>query len=499
MKRIGFIICLFLSLCIDVFAQQLDPAVREALDARIVEYFDALMGADIDVQKAEADFMIEVSADSLVRQFVALKIYDHYLESPVMGSEAVAIHVYDRWFRTGEISMGDDMDLLNARIFAEFNRQSLLGEKAPELVMESFDGDTMHLFSDTGRRHSVLFFYDAGCVKCKVETLLLKNLIETEGFPIDVYAIYAGDDRQKWAAYISDRFSVMETESQPVHLWDPTLDSDFQRKYGVVQTPRLFLVRPDGIIAGRGLDVHSLSVMLHDIFDPRELEYGSAGSEEYFDRLMAGIADSEGRVSPQDMRRVADDLMSASLQAGDTTLCRQLAGDMLYYLSGKAGEGEKEGLDYLIDKYILGRDDIWKTKDDSLKVTGFAQIMDDLLSKAALGGRMPDLKVPGELLRNGRKIKTGRFNLRSCGSAQRNIFIFYTEGCNICDAEKAAARALVASGKGAQALLVNVDRIVASDPSLANRLFNAFDLSSLPYLVETDKRGKIVRRYLTLQ
>ena len=60
---------------------------------------------------------------------------------------------------------------------------------------------------------------------------------------------------------------------------------------------------------------------------------------------------------------------------------RQMTGDLLYYLSAKRGEAFKEGMDYLIDNYILGRNDVWKSQDDSLKVTGMAMVMDDLLSK----------------------------------------------------------------------------------------------------------------------
>jgi hypothetical protein len=51
--------------------------------------------------------MIEAATDSLVRQAVALRVYDHYLGSPVMGTEAVAIHIYDKWFKTGKISIGN--------------------------------------------------------------------------------------------------------------------------------------------------------------------------------------------------------------------------------------------------------------------------------------------------------------------------------------------------------------------------------------------------------
>jgi hypothetical protein len=45
-----------------------------------------------------------------------------------MGAEAVAIHVLDKWFIDGPVRMYDDVDLLHARIFADFNRQSLIGE-----------------------------------------------------------------------------------------------------------------------------------------------------------------------------------------------------------------------------------------------------------------------------------------------------------------------------------------------------------------------------------
>lgn len=486
-----------------LYAQQLDSAKIAALEQRLVEYFDLLKFESIDVQKAEADLMIEAASDSAVRQAVALRIYDHYLGSPVMGAEAVAIHIYDKWFEPGKISMGGDMDLLSARFFAEFNRQSLIGEKAPELAMETLQGDTLRLFTDRrkyarkGDRHKVLFFYDHGCSKCKLETILLGNLLQTEDYPIDFYAIYTGDNRQAWETYVADRFDVSPVNSNVYHLWDPTMDSDFQRKYGVVQTPRLYLVRPDGVIKGRGLNARALSLMLEDIFASPDLEYGKPESEAYFDQLMTLFSPSEGDAPSEAVRQAGDHMEVSALQAGDTTMFRQFLGDFLYYLAPKSDEQAKEGMKYLIDNYIDGRSDIWKSQDDSLKIIGFAQIMGDLLSKAVPGGQIPDLKVPGDFLRHGKKIKTGQFALSRL-RGQKNIIIFYTEGCNICDAEKAAARRLVAEDSRYRVLMVNVDRIVSSDPALASRLFDKFDLSSLPFIIETDKKGIILRRYITL-
>ena len=485
-------------------AQQLDSVKTAALEERLTEYFELLKYESVDVQKAEADLMIEAAADSAVRQAVALRIYDHYLGSPVMGAEAVAIHIYDKWFQTGKISIGSDIDLMNARIFADFNRQSLIGKKAPELVMETLQGDTLRLFADRrkyaekGDRHKVLFFYDHGCSKCKLETIMLGNILQTEDYPIDFYAIYTGGDKDAWKKYVDERFDVSLSRSRLFHLWDPSLESDFQFKYGIVQTPRLFLVGPDGIIKGRGLNASALSFMLKEVFSSPDLEYGRPESEKYFDRLLTLYQPSEGEMPAAAIQKAADHMAVSSLQAGDTTMFRQFLGDFLYYLAPKSGEESKEGLKYLIDNYIEGRDDIWKSKDDSLKIVGFAEIMDDLLSKAVSGTRIADLKVTGDLLRHGKKIKTGRFNLSRI-RGKKNVIIFYTEGCHICDAEKAAAHKLVAEDSCYRVLMVNIDRILASDPSLANRLFDRFDLSALPFIIETDRKGVILRRYITLQ
>ena len=148
MKRftVVLIFAFLLSITFSLEAQQLDSSVRAALDERLTEYFKALETEGTEVQKEECDFLISTAKDSLVRQYVALRIYDHYLSSPVMGSEAVALHVFDKWFMPGHVSMGGDIEMLNARIFADFNRQSMIGERAPELAMETIDSVKTVLF-----------------------------------------------------------------------------------------------------------------------------------------------------------------------------------------------------------------------------------------------------------------------------------------------------------------------------------------------------------------
>ena len=284
-------------------AQELDSLRQRALSQKLDEYFAAIEREGTAVQIEESDFLIESTQDSLVRQFIALRIYDHYLNSPVMGSEAVAVHVADKWFLPGKVKMKSDIDLINARVYADFNRESLVGKKAPALTMQSLDGTEVSLFGTSGpQRFSILYFYDTDCSKCRIQTILLRNVLEDNNYPVDVYAVYSGDDKAGWEAYAARQLAINADKVNVIHLWDPSLDSDFQRKYGVLQTPRMYLVRPDGIIAGRGLDTEALYLMLRDIFKEVELTYGSDESAKLFDGIFAS---EDGTISPS-AERVID-------------------------------------------------------------------------------------------------------------------------------------------------------------------------------------------------
>ena len=486
MKRLLLISALLLStFC---FSQNADSLARAALGERLQEYYRAIERESLQVQAGECDFLIESTNDSLLRQFVALDIYRHYLDSPVMGAENVAVYVYDKWFDSGKVKMKTEAERIAAKVYAEFNRQSLIGKEAPSIVMESFDGIQFEIYGpeDTSGRYRILYFYDTDCSKCKLETILLKNLLAEKKYPVDLFAIYAGSDREAWSNYIEERLTVPAAR----HFWDPSLESDFQRKYGVIQTPRLFLVNPEGVIVGRGLDVRALEIMLDSIFAEKKLEYGGPESEALFDGIFAA---SQGKPSVGEVKGIADYIHVRTLGRGDTLMFRQMSGDYLYYLASRSGEGFKEGLKYHIDKNLSTQNKVWRSADDSLKVVGFAQIMSDLLSKAVPGSKISAIKVPGELYTLNKQ-KAVKVRLDKVGK-KLNTIIFYTEGCEVCAAEKKIALEGIIDRKVA-VLMVNMDKIFADDPTLASQLMDSFDLSSLPFIIQTDSSGTILRRYI---
>ena len=458
----------------------------EALGAKLEEYFAALAGDPIPVQNAECDFLIESCKDSLTRQFVALKIYDHYLNSKIMGDDGVAVHIADTWLIPGKVAMKDDLDLLNAKVFAEFNRQAQLGAAAPGLVARDPDGAPVALPAEG--EYTLLYFYDTSCSTCRIETPRLCNFLKNSDLPLKAVAFYTGDKEEEWARY---RATSLDAPGL-VHVWDPDLESDFQRKYGVLQTPRMFLIAPDGTVVGRGLDTPALQILTKKYSGQVGYVYGTRDGMELYEKVFAGYGDD---LKPEDVLDVAAYVAERTYGEGDTESYKHMEGDLLYWLSSQTGEIYKEGTRLFIDKYLLNDPDIWNKEEDISQVMSMALMMKELLARTPVGSVIPDIKVHGTLLRKPclfrKASKDGVFSLKKA-----DWLVFYTSGCGRCEETLAAARAL--ADKKAKVLLVNMDTLLETYPDEAHSLLDTFDLSGLPYVIQLGPGGTVAHRYVEL-
>ena len=459
-----------------------------ALGAKLEEYFTALSGEPTSVQIEECDYLISSSEDAKVRQYVALKIYDHYLKSKIMGDDAVAVHVAEKWFLSGDIPMNSPGDLFNAQMFVEFNRSSLIGSAAPSLTLLSPEGDAVKV---PGEGYSVLYFYDTGCSTCKMETPRLKNFVREGKYPVTVYAIYTGSDKASWDSF-RDSFPGV------THLWDPEIDSDWQRLYGVLQTPKMFLVSPAGIILGRGLDTPALEILLNREMGTRHFVYGEDSQMENFAQLFAPYGDT---LKVQDVLDVADYMAARTAGEGSETAFKQLFGDFLYYLSSQKNEVYRDAVIPFVQKYITGMPSVWNTADDQAQVVSLGEMLSELAARTPVGSPVPDLKVPGQLRRRPCLFrpasKDGVFSLRSI-SGNPAYVVFYTGGCSACQELLGKVDSIVQENRKAKVLLIDMDALMNDDYDKARELLDNFDLSGLPFVLELDKKGTVVHKYVDL-
>ena len=482
MKRLLTVLAVFFAA---VMLRAQDPQY-DALGSKLEEYLAAMAGEPVAVQNAECDFLIESCKDSLVRQFVALKLYDHFLRSKIMGEDGVAVHLADTWFIPGKVPMHSEMDLLDAKVFATFNRDALLGAEAPRLSLLDPEGNVVDV--PVPGSYTVLYFFDTSCSTCRLETPRLCKFLKETDFPLTTVVVYTGIDPEDWEEYRSGSLDATGL----VHAWDPDMDSDYQRKYGVLQTPRMFLIGPDGTILGRGLDTPALALLTERLSGGDDYVYGTREGTELFDRVFAGYGDS---LETSDVLEVAGYVAERTLGEGSVEEYKHMEGDLLYWLSSQTGEVYKEGTRLFIDKYITGVEGIWTTPEDTSKVVSMALMMKDLLDRTPVGSRLPALKVHGELLQNPclfrKASRKGVFAIRKA-----DYLVFYTPGCGRCEETIAAARTL--ADNRSKVLLVNMDDLFTSRPSEAQALLDTFDLSALPYVMQVGRKGVVEHRYLQL-
>ena len=471
-----------------------------ALSAKLEEYCAAMVAESADMQSAETDFLIGACTDGGVRQFTATWLYDHFYRSKVMGADAVAIHIYDRWFADGSVSFPDPLEKLTADIFAEFNRRSLIGCRAPSISLEYADGTPVELFTEASGRPAVLYIYSPDCSKCRIENIMLRNTVENRDCDIDVYAVCTSTDRQKWEGITSGTLDFRVSTTRIHHLWDPSGDLGWQKKYGVLQTPRMFLIDGEGTIVGRNLDSGALDLMLGEMFDPVELVYGEPESEDLYNGIFESYRSENGKVTPENLQAVAEHIAMRTLeQEKDTVLFRQMTGDLLYYLTNTEDGGLRNGSVGFIDSQILSRGDVWKTESDTLQVVSLALMMKDILSRTPVGEKMPSVDVVGRICRSGKDGRQKTFDLGRIGR-RAGWIMFYSPFCQDCREELEALAGRYSSGEKIRVLKVDVGEMEkAVGEEAFEELLSAVDLTHVPLVVSVDRESKVTGKYLSFK
>lgn len=452
------------------------------LGAKLEEYFVSLAGESPEVQNRECDFLIESSRDSLVRQFVTLKIYEHYTSSKIMGDEAVAVHVVDKWLSSGKVKMRSDEDLLAAKMYAEFNRNSLIGKGAPKISLKNARGKAERI--PVSGRYNVLFFYDTSCPTCKIETARLKEMMKESAYDVKLFAIYVGDDKDAWQSYQADF-------SEATHLWDPTMESDWQRQYGVLGTPRMFLVNPDGVVIGRNLDTPALKVLLSREFSDGKYSYGEESQTARYRQMFATYGDT---LKVSHILAVADYLAARTFGEGNMDSFKQVEGDLLYYLSQEKGEVYKDAIIPFVKRYIL-IDDVWDTPEDKAQVVSLGEFLSEMTARTPAGSTVPDMSVNGTLRRKPFPIfvKAAKEGVYQLGKLKGNpsYIVFYSAGCSSCQELLDKVDQIVSGSRKVKVLLVDMDTVPQKD-----KILDTFDLTNLPFVIQLDKKGVVEHRYV---
>lgn len=466
------------------FAQETTP------HASVTAYLQTLLAEPVDTIVLRVDRLI----DSVGRQQPELQskvagiAFDFFTASPVMGHEAVAVHLADEWFLNRRLKLENEQLYPVIYTYAEFNRSSLVGRDAPALKLQGIDSLPVEI-RDIGTALKVLFFYDTDCSSCRKQTPLLAELVRNyHGAPLTLAAIYTQDDRAAWEDYVREWFSDIDNpDVQVLHLWDPEAQSHFHKKYGVLSTPMLFLLDEQNVIIGRGLDSEALAQLL-GLENAKVLQYKS---------LFDNVFGSFDPLTVDDVEGIADAL--AGRVADNPASYAEVMLQLFNYLRGSDDFARQQGALYVAEKYIAAEPDRWSP--EFLDRTVYA------LSKARLnpaGARASQLLLQKKcgksvpLYNNRHAYTLVFFHLIDCRQCQQELMELQRMSAELYDLDIQVV--MVYAGHDADAWKIFVRKMQPSRWTFLNdfkdssNMRTLYDLDYVPHLYLLDYNGIVVAK-----
>ncbi len=187
-----------------------------------------------------------------VFQFVAVYLFNHFRESEIMGHDAVMVKLADDIYLSGKADWVTREFKDDLRKQIDLIRPNLIGKKAQNLVMDSFNNRFVSLY-DINKEFTILYFWEPGCSHCQEATPKLKiyyDKVKDKG--IEVFAVCTQSDKVKWEKYIQDN------RLDWINGWDPQRVSHFDYYYNVQSTPLVYILDKNKIIIAKKLPVESI-------------------------------------------------------------------------------------------------------------------------------------------------------------------------------------------------------------------------------------------------
>ena len=391
----------------------------------VMSVFDGQQPSDI-ISRADAFIRTGKSPEETAR--IAYYMYNYYRNSKIMGYDEVAVYIADTYFINGRYTLPDEEKMLEMRLFAEANRHSLIGMQAPELTMQDPAGAMVDILPGD-QDYTVLYFYDDECASCiRTTPALMQYMMRSStGINFSVYMIYTQDDRDRWMEYIRRAIAPFSLPSnvKVTHLWDPDMTSGFVTKYGVVSTPKLFLLDRNGVIIGRDLTPTALG----QVVEVQESQLNP--TERIFEQIFSPLANTS------DTTLITKEIDNFFQDSKDNPeFFHELFYTLYQYLKTSTSYPLQQGAAYLANKYIASMPEMWETvtftnvgiradfdsPSDFIDQTALAVLM---FYRNPLGKPVTDLEL--------RTLKNKKFHIYDV-QAKYTVLYFYSLDCALCRA-----------------------------------------------------------------
>lgn len=207
----------------------------QLLQSKIERYIKELTVQQPDSLIKEADFLVNkaiTGKNKEIKYYTIYYITSQYEQPKVIGTEALFVHMFEKYYVTGVMTVSDSSTLkaIGERVAAM--KPNLVGKTMVSPIIS----DTLKRpinFSAIKADYTVVFFYSPTCGHCRESAPKLQQFVDAyKGKGIDVVAIAIDQSPDEWKKFIKE-FKL----GNAINGYDFSYRTDYRRQYDVFTTP----------------------------------------------------------------------------------------------------------------------------------------------------------------------------------------------------------------------------------------------------------------------
>lgn len=226
---------------------------------KLETWFQKVLYPDYDSVKPYVyRFLENVYPNKRIFQFATSFFLNSSLNSNYMGMDALFVDIARDFYLNGEAFWASEETLEQVRENVLFLKDNLIGKIAPDLTLESFDGEFINLHQIDSKL-TVVLIYEPNCSHCKVFVPEFHKdvYLPYKDKGLEVYAIYSMDDKEEWAEFLT-KHNMFDW----INVWDEDHSSRFKIKYDGRKTPGVYLLDENKKIIGKKMTVEQLKEII---------------------------------------------------------------------------------------------------------------------------------------------------------------------------------------------------------------------------------------------
>ncbi len=244
---------------------------------KLKEYLEKLFVPQPDtVTKAFIGLVEKAKRNPETYQYLVRTGMIMYQQPEIMGLDEVFVHLYDKYFVTGEMDYWvPNKTKQSIKEIAEKIRSSMLGAAGSNLIMQDDKFQPRALY-DVKAKYTIIYFFRPSCGHCREETPKLvdfynKNKLK---YNLDVYAVSSDTSMKEMRDFIKEFKTPWLTVNGPRSY----LKQHYTQLYHADTTPTIYILDEQKIIIAKKLPVKQLDDFLSK-YEKREQSKKSGTSK----------------------------------------------------------------------------------------------------------------------------------------------------------------------------------------------------------------------------